>query len=136
MGGIKRLDHVGIVVDDLDEAKRFVGGILGLQLIREREVPERKRRTASYQCGDVEIELIVDLDPEQKERSLDGAPARIEHVGLDVGDMEATIASLAAAGVRMRGAPLQRGSRLNAWTDPATTDGVVYQISGELHGTD
>ena len=133
---IKRFDHVGILVDDLEEAKRFVGSVLGLPLIREREVPERRRRTASFMCGEVEIELVMDLEPEQKARLLDRANARIEHIGIEVDDIQAAIKVLATQGVRLRGDTLLRGTRLNAWTDPVTTDGVVYQLMGDVDGKD
>jgi methylmalonyl-CoA/ethylmalonyl-CoA epimerase len=126
---IKRLDHVGIVVDDLDDAKRFLGETLGLHLFRELEVPALARRVAFFQCGDASIEVIEDLNLESKNRVLGGAGARVEHIALEVDGVDTVLAALVRLGVKTdaRGT-LRVGSRLNAWTDPDTTDGVVYQL--------
>jgi methylmalonyl-CoA/ethylmalonyl-CoA epimerase len=129
---IKRLHHVAIVVDDFDEAKRFVGDVLGLQLTREVDVPQRRRRTAWYRCGEVDIEVIDDLDATSKARALDGAGARIEHIALEVADVQAALTALGNKGVRVgEGGIVRIGTRLNAWTEPETSDGVMYQILAE-----
>lgn len=126
---IKRLDHVGIVVDDLAAAKRFLAETLGLQLVRELEVPALARRVAFFQCGDASIEVIEDLNLESKARALDGASARIEHLALEVDNVDAALATLGDLGVKADSHGVLRvGSRLNAWTDPHTTDGVTYQL--------
>jgi methylmalonyl-CoA/ethylmalonyl-CoA epimerase len=126
---IKRLDHVGIVVDDLATAKRFLSETLGLQLIRELDVPALARRVAFFQCGDASIEVIEDLHMESRARVLNGATARIEHVALEVDNVEGELASLSGLGVKADGrGVVSVGARLNAWTDPLTTDGVMYQL--------
>lgn len=130
---IKRLDHVGIVVDDLASAKRFLSETLGLQLIRELDVPALARRVAFFQCGDVSIEVIEDLDMESKARALNGATARIEHVALEVDNVEGELALLGRGGVKADGrGVVSVGARLNAWTDPLTTDGVMYQLLSQV----
>lgn len=129
---INRLNHIGVVVADIEEAKRFLGDVLGLELVLERDVPAKQRSTAYFKAGEVEIELIEDRDPEAKARVLGGATAVIEHIALDVDDLAQTVETLAAKGVRMRDANVVRvGTRDHAWTDPATSGGVMYQLSAE-----
>jgi methylmalonyl-CoA/ethylmalonyl-CoA epimerase len=128
---INRLNHVGVVVADLQEAKRFLGEVLGLELVLERDVPAKRRSTAYFAAGGVEIELIEDLDPEAKARTLGGAAAVIEHISFDVDDLARTVESLAAKGVRLRDEIVRVGTRDNAWTEPATSGGVMYQLSAE-----
>jgi methylmalonyl-CoA/ethylmalonyl-CoA epimerase len=129
---INRLNHVGVVVADIEEAKRFLAEVLGLELVLEREVPARQRSTAYFAAGEVEIELIEDHDPDAKARTLGGATAIIEHIALDVDDLAATAEILAASGVRLRAGGIVRvGTRDNAWTDPDTSGGVMYQLSAE-----
>ncbi len=126
---LKRLDHVGIVVDDLSDAKRLLGQTLGLRLVRELEVPARMRRVAFFQCGDAEIEVIEDLNAEAKARALDGANARIEHVAVEVDGVDSVLTALESLGVKADSRGILRvGSRLNAWTDPSTTDGIMFQL--------
>jgi methylmalonyl-CoA/ethylmalonyl-CoA epimerase len=129
---INRLNHVGVVVADLQEAKRFLGEVLGLELVLERDVPAKQRSTAYFAAGGVEIELIEDVDPGAKARTLGGAAAVIEHISFDVDDLAGTVESLAANGVRLRDGEIVRvGTRDNAWTEPATSGGVMYQLSAE-----
>jgi methylmalonyl-CoA/ethylmalonyl-CoA epimerase len=129
---INRLNHIGVVVEDLEEAKRFLGAVLGLELVLEREVPARRRSTAYFAAGEVEIELIEDLDPEAKARTLAGATAVIEHISFEVDDVARTARILAGHGVRLRGDGIVRtGDRDNAWTEPSTSGGVMYQLSAD-----
>ncbi len=132
---IRRLNHVAVVVDDLDAAKRFLSDVLGLELVLEREVPALERSTAYFGAGEVQIELIEDLNPEAKARVLGGSQAVIEHIALDVDDIRRAVGELKSKGVAFRGdAILQVGTRENAWTAPETSGGVMYQLSAEVEG--
>ena len=55
---LKRIDHVGIVVDDLESAGRLLRDVLGMTLVRSVEIPERQLHAAFYRCGETNIELI------------------------------------------------------------------------------
>ena|SRR5438445_6171124 len=129
---LKRLDHVGIVVDDLNDAKRLLGETLGLRLVRELEVAELARRVAFFQCGDAQIEVIEDLDSAARAHVLGGATARIEHVAFEVDRvdrMDSVLTALDGLGVKVdKHGVLRIGSRDNVWTDPGTTDGIVFQL--------
>ena len=127
------VNHIGIVVADLDEAKRFLTDVLGLELLRERDVPERHRKTAYFDAGDVEIELIEEHDDGARQRVLGGASAIIEHISFDVDDLERTAQQLVDLGVRLQGTIVQVGTRRNAWTEPSTSGGVMFQLSAETH---
>lgn len=126
---LKRLHHVGIVVDDLADAKRLLGTTLGLRLARELEVPALARRVAFFECGDAEIEVIEDLDADARQLALGGASARIEHVAIEVDSVESVLATLEKLGVKADSRGIVHvGSRINAWTDPSTTDGIIFQL--------
>jgi methylmalonyl-CoA/ethylmalonyl-CoA epimerase len=130
---ITALDHVGVLVDDLGEAKRFFEDRLGLALEREGPQPALGAETAFYRCGPVLVELIERVSEDSPIPPLDGARARIDHIAVECDDMRATVDALARAGVRMldvgAGAePLVLGQNLNHWTDPDTSDGVKYQL--------
>jgi methylmalonyl-CoA/ethylmalonyl-CoA epimerase len=127
---LKRVDHIGIVVRDLEAARRFFEAPLGLEIARELKVPGRPDRSLFYRCGDVDIELIEVANPEDREKRLQGSVARIEHIAFEVGDVEATIALLARAGVETT-APVRLVDRVNTWTVAETSGGVMYQLVQE-----
>jgi methylmalonyl-CoA/ethylmalonyl-CoA epimerase len=58
---MRRIHHVGVVVKRLAEAYRFYRDVLGLPLLKEREIPEQGVRAALLAAGDTEIELLEPL---------------------------------------------------------------------------
>jgi methylmalonyl-CoA/ethylmalonyl-CoA epimerase len=127
---VSRLDHVGVVVDDLEQAKRFLGEVLGLQMVSEGESERTAARYAFFQWGAVQVEVLEIVDPEQRSRRLGrDRLARIEHIGVAVDDLAAMVAELRARGVRTTTAtPIAVNEWRYYFTDPETTDGVVYQL--------
>ena len=57
---LKKIDHIGIAVPSIEEARKFYEDVLGLKLDNIEEVPSQKVKTAFYDIGGVWIEL---LDP-------------------------------------------------------------------------
>lgn len=130
---INRLNHVGVLVSDLEDAKRFLSDVLGLELRLERAVPALRRNTAFFGAGEVEIELIEPLDLSEKARVLGQAAAMIEHIALDVNDLVRAVETLAVHGVQIRGDGIVRvGGRDHAWTEPSTSAGIMYQLSADI----
>lgn len=131
---ITALDHVGIMVADLGEAKRFLREVLGLEVVREAELEQLGLSAAFYQCGPAMIEVFERVDPDSPMRPLEGnAPARLDHIAVEVDDIAATNAELARHGVTTievgdgeRATSL--GGNLNHWTDAASSGGVMYQL--------
>lgn len=126
----KRVDHIGVVVADLQEAGQWLGEAFGLPLQRTLEFPDRGIRAAFYRCGDVDIEVIEITDPEARRQRLgEGHRARIEHIAVEVGDLQTTLARLAALGVRTNDPePRRIGDSLHTWTVADSTGGVSYQL--------
>ena len=125
---MKRIDHVGIVVDNLDSARRFLSEVFEFELDREVAIPGRLN-SAFYRCGDASIELIEIVDPAERSRRLGDGAARIEHVAIEVDDLDSVIAGLRAKGVETAAAtPAVVGPIRSLVTRAETTDGVTYQI--------
>jgi methylmalonyl-CoA/ethylmalonyl-CoA epimerase len=126
---LKRINHVGVVVDDLEEGQRFLEGVLGLSLQRTAELEDQGLKAAFYRCGEVDIELIEISEPDGRKRRLGANRARIEHIAFEVDNLEQTLDLLGRSGVRPNAAePLKVGDNLNVWTQPETCDGVMYQL--------
>lgn len=127
------IDHVGVMVADLEQAKGFLGGVLGLEIAREAEPEELRLRAAFYHCGAAMIEAYA-LSPGSPFAPLvGGAIARIDHVAVLVPDIRAAAQELRASGVRTldvgRGEePLPLAGNLNLWTEPVSSGGVAYQL--------
>ena len=130
MAIFQRVHHIGVVVDSLDDAKRLLGqGGIGLQLVTERDIAPIQRRLAFFQCGEVQIELIQPYSELALERELSGNKAKIEHIAVEVDDVRGALKALSSLGLRATSRGVMHvGDRETAWTDPDTSDGVMYQL--------
>jgi catechol 2,3-dioxygenase-like lactoylglutathione lyase family enzyme len=123
---LRRIDHVGIVVRDLADPAGLLGA-LGLELARANRNDES---TGHYfPCGDASIELIEVYDADARARRLpEGADAVIEHIAIEVDDLEAVHRTLTGRGVDVTWPPFPSGDAMMIWTDAATSGGVQYQF--------
>lgn len=124
---LKRIDHVGVIVDDLEEAKRFLSE-LGLRFDRDVEISGRLR-AAFYACGDTQLEVIEVDEPAERAQRLGDSRARIEHVAFEVDSLSMTLHAIRGLGVETTTAdPVAVGANLSYWTKAETSDGVQYQL--------
>jgi methylmalonyl-CoA/ethylmalonyl-CoA epimerase len=126
---LKRIDHIGVIVEDLARARKFLES-LGLELERAQEIPDRKVNIAFYHCGDGRIELIEPTSEETRARRLgEGNQARIEHIGVEVEDISQAMDVIRGLGVELTTElPVPVGPNLNAWTKPETSQGIQFQL--------
>ena len=125
------IDHAGIAVADLEQSLAFYRDVLGLPLVHRETLPEQGVEAVLLDVGDSHVELIAPLGPETGvARFLEQRGPGLHHVAYRVDDIEATLASLSAAGVRLideRPRAGIRGSRV-AFLHPAATGGVLTEI--------
>jgi methylmalonyl-CoA/ethylmalonyl-CoA epimerase len=55
---LKKIDHLGIAVHSIAEARKFYENVLGLKCEKEEEVASQKVRTAFFVLGETHIELL------------------------------------------------------------------------------
>ncbi len=93
---IHKLEHIGVVVKDLDASVRFYTEVLGLNLVgRERVSEEVELAFLSYPGSDnIQIELIGRQDDTLSSNG------KVHHIAFTVSDFEAEIERLKTFGVR------------------------------------
>ena len=124
---LKRIDHIGVIVDNLEEAQAFLTG-MGMEFDRALEFPGRLK-AAFYRCGEIQVEVIEITDGAEREARLRGEKARIEHIAIEVDELASTLAALQGLGVRANSPePVRIGANLNVWTTEESCDGVSYQL--------
>jgi catechol 2,3-dioxygenase-like lactoylglutathione lyase family enzyme len=127
----KRIDHIGVIVADLGEQKKWLGDVFGLPVMREISLNNNLLRAAFYGVSGVDIEVIQLDDPEARRKRLGEGPhrARIEHIAVEVSSIPEVLKKLVPLGVRTTTAePTKIGDRMNIWTVAETTGGVSYQF--------
>jgi len=128
---INRINHVAIVVEDLDAALRFWRDALGLPLSKTEENPSENVDIAFLPLGESEIELLQPTDPDSGIGKYLGKKGQgMHHLCVEVDDIEAAIARLVGHGVEMiNEAPRVReeGTRY-AFVHPKSAGGVLVEL--------
>ncbi len=128
--GIKRIDHVAVVVESLDEALRVYRDALGMVLSREEIIPEQDVRIGFLPAGDCEVELLQPIRPDSGvARFLAKHGEGLHHICLEVDDIEATLADLKARGAQLIDQTPKRGAygRI-AFIHPKGAHGVLIEL--------
>ncbi|HMK72454.1 MAG TPA: methylmalonyl-CoA epimerase [Myxococcaceae bacterium] len=127
----KGLDHVAVVVRDLEAAIRLYRDTLGLELSAVEEVPEQAVRTAIFGTGMGRVELISPTTPDSGvARFLDKRGEGLHHLCIEVEDLEAALAALRAAGAPLideAPRPGAGGARV-AFVHPRGMRGVLTEL--------
>ena len=128
---IKRINHIAIVVEDLDAALGFWRDALGLPLSKTEANPGESVDIAFLPVGDSEIELLKPTDAESGiGKYLAKKGQGMHHLCVEVEDIEAVIAQLVAHGIEMINAePRVRpeGTRY-AFVHPKSAGGVLVEL--------
>ena len=61
---ISHIEHIGIAVENLDEAIPFYEDVFGFKCYAIEEVADQKVKTAFFKVGSTKIELLESTDPE------------------------------------------------------------------------
>lgn len=130
---IKRIHHIGIAVERLDEgARRWGNEGIGLHEEGREDVAPAGTRVAMFPVGSTRIELLEPMGPETAvARFLGKRGPGVHHICLEVDDIDAEMARLRANGLRFtteRPTPGAHGAKV-AFVHPADTGGVLLELN-------
>lgn len=125
--GVRTLDHVTLVVDDLERSASFYVDLLGMRRV---ERPVFGFPGLWFQAGNTQIHLILKHEKSSPSGLPDAPPqagaGRVFHFAFEVPDFEAAASRLAEASVRVRGTGLRPDGCHQLWCyDP---DGHVVEL--------
>ena len=127
-----KVDHIGIAVKDLEQAKKFYTEVLGMTVMGEETVEQQKVKVCFIPCGDSEIELLESTSPEGPiAKFIEKNGEGVQHIALRVDNVEAAIADLKAKGVRMIDEVPRYGAggASIAFVHPKSTGGILLELT-------
>lgn len=130
MGEIIKINHVAIVVENIDEALAFWRDSLGLVVDHIEDVPSQQSKVAFLPVGSSEVELVAPTtdDSGMAKYLLNKGPG-MHHLCLEVSHIEAILQSLIAKGVRLiNETPQELPGRKMAFIHPKSTGGVLIEL--------
>jgi methylmalonyl-CoA/ethylmalonyl-CoA epimerase len=128
------VDHVGIAVEDLDEAVATYQATLGVTPTLRERVEDQGVEEVLFPVGTSYIQLLGALGPSSPVgRFLERRGPGVHHIAYRVDDVEAALASLREEGVRLIDEHGRRGSRGTtiAFVHPASMGGVLVELVQE-----
>jgi methylmalonyl-CoA epimerase len=131
---IKRLNHVGIIVHNLDDTLKIYEKIFGLKPTTVKTAMEGKARVAFVPAGDGEIELIQPLDPNMPQsKFLQTRGQGIHHISLSTDNIESEVDRMRKEGVAFAAESPKIGAHgvKIIFTKPETTDNITVELCEE-----
>ena len=125
------IDHVAIVVKDLEAAIALYTQTLGFSFVYREIVADQGIEAVGVRTGDAVIELLRPLDEESPIARYRGdAQTKLHHTAYRVADIRAELARLKAAGIRLIDEEPRRGAHGNtiAFLHPKSTGGVLVEL--------
>jgi methylmalonyl-CoA epimerase len=128
---IKKVDHIAIAVESLDEAVELFERTLGLRMTHRESAAGSDVEAATFDLGDIALELVEGTSESSAVRKFIKARGPgLHHIAFAVDDIERSLASLKAKGVRLideTPRPGQAGSRV-AFIHPRSTRKVLIEL--------
>lgn len=133
--GLRRIDHVGIAVADLDAAIDFYRRTFGMRCVHTETNEEQGVREAMLAVGPGteggRVQLLAPLSPSSTiARFLDRSGPGVQQVAYTVADIDAACAALRERGVRLLYETPKRGtadSRVN-FVHPKDAGGILVEL--------
>ena len=127
---IKKVNHIGIAVADLDEGiQRYKA--MGFAYDKTEEVPSQKVNTAFFEAGESHVELLAATSAESPiAKFLQKRGPGIHHICVEVEDIDAALATYKAEGLKLiHEEPfIGAGGHRVAFVHPKATGGVLLEL--------
>ena len=128
------IEHIGIAVTNLEEARKYYEEVLGLECYSIEEVPDQKVKTAFYRLGSTKIELLESTDPDGPiGKFLDKKGPGIHHLAFAFDDVNAALANAAEKGISLIDQKARSGAEhlKIGFLHPKSTGGVLTEFCGQ-----
>jgi methylmalonyl-CoA/ethylmalonyl-CoA epimerase len=127
------IDHLGIAVKSLQQAKKFYEG-LGMNIMPEEEVAAERVKLAMVPVGESRIELLEPTsDDSPIARFLAKRGEGLHHVAISVDNLTQTFETMKAQGTRFISDDIKigAGGHMYVFVHPQSAGGVLIELVQE-----
>lgn len=131
---LRKIDHIGMAVHSIDQARIFYEQVLGLVCERIEELPDHGVRTAFFALGGVHLELLEPLGEDSPiARFLAQRGEGMHHISYASDDLTKDLERARAGGSRLlHERPVAgAGGKLIAFLHPRSSHGVLTELCGK-----
>jgi methylmalonyl-CoA/ethylmalonyl-CoA epimerase len=128
---IKKIEHIGIAVANLEEAIKYYEEVLGLKNYAIEEVADQKVRTAFFMVGETKIELLEATSPDSTiAKFIENKGAGVHHIAFAVENADEALKEVQEKGVRLIDEKSRKGAENLeiGFLHPKSTLGVLTEF--------
>ena len=131
MPKVKHVNHVAVVVDDMEKALSFWRDALGMELHELRDVPSEKSQVAFLPLPGAEVELVKPTtDDSGIAKYLAKRGPGMHHICLEVDDIDGMMKQLRSRNIRLISDEPRTAAdgKKYAFIHPESTAGVLVEL--------
>ncbi len=128
---LTHIEHIGIAVKNIEEAKKYYENILGLKCYATEEVKEQKVRTAFFRIGQTKIELLEAIsDDSPIAKFIKKRGTGIHHIAFATDNVNLSLLEAEEKGVKLIDKKARRGAEglKIGFLHPKSTLGVLTEL--------
>jgi len=125
------IEHIGIAVNNLEEAIRYYEQVLGLECYAVEEVKDQKVRTAFFKVGETKIELLESTEAEGPVgKFIDKRGQGVHHIAFAMENTDQALKEAEAKGVQLIDKTSRKGAEglKIGFLHPKSTFGVLTEF--------
>ena len=132
---IKKIEHIGIAVKDLEKSVALFEKLLGKKPYKQEEVKSEGVVTSFFKIADQKIELLSATTPDSPiENFIKERKEGVHHIALHVHSIEEEVERLKKLGFKFISTTPKKGAdnKMIVFLHPKTTNGVLVELCEEI----
>ena len=132
---LKKIEHIGIAVKDLEVSNRLYSKLLGVKHYKTEFVDSESVKTSFFKLGENKIELLQATNPESAiAKFINKKGEGVHHVAFEVENIEAEIKRLITEGFELidNTPKLGADNKIIAFLHPKSSGGVLVELCQEV----
>src|SRR4030042_142554 len=127
---LKKIDHIGIVVKDADEALKTYSGMFGFEVVESMGGPGGEFKAVLVRVGDITLEFLQPLTDEGSfARFLKERGGGLHHVSFATNNIENDLKTLKAQGRKLLNEkPMVLPNAKIAFVHPSAAENVLIEL--------
>lgn len=131
---MKKLEHIGIAVNNLEESNRLFAKLLGVSHYKIEEVASEGVRTSFFMIGDVKIELLEATKPDSPiAKFIEKKGEGVHHLAFSTDNIVDEMQTKKQSGFQLLSDAPKPGAdnKSIAFLHPKTTNGVLIELCSD-----
>jgi len=132
---IKKIEHIGIAVKDIEKANELYTNLLGIKPYKSEAVESEQVVTSFFKIGDSKVELLEAKSPESAiYKFIEKKGEGLHHIAFEVENIEMEMENLKKLGFTLLSDKPKRGAdnKLICFVHPKSANGVLVELCQEI----